>query len=85
MLPMCLCSAALQALIESGTLDAKHRRDVRLYYGAANPAAMAYYHGQDRDWAAANVKVVPVFSVDGRGYVQDVFAKVGRAPCLCWS
>lgn len=30
------------------------------------------------EWEAAGVKVIPVFSEEGQGYVQDKFAKVRR-------
>jgi ferredoxin-NADP reductase len=70
----------IKALIESGALDAGKRADVRLYYGVRNEAAMAYAEltaGWEREHG---VKVVPVFSEAGKGYVQDAFAAAGGAP-----
>jgi hypothetical protein len=49
---------------------------VRLFYGARSPEAMAYRE-RVPEWEAAGVKVVPVFSEKGEGYVQDALAKVG--------
>ncbi len=62
------------------------RKDVRLYYGARSPDHMAYKE-RTADWEAAGVKVIPVFSEDGQGYVQDALAKASLLlaclfPCL---
>ena len=58
-------------------VQAAQRNEVRLYYGARTPEAMAYRE-RVAEWEAAGVKVVPVYSEKGEGYVQDVFSKVGR-------
>jgi hypothetical protein len=47
---------------------------VRLYYGAKSPEAMAFRE-RVTEWEAAGIKVVPVFSEKGEGYVQDALAK----------
>jgi hypothetical protein len=67
----------IRALIESGALQAGERKDVRLYIGVRSQAHLAF---ADRipQWEAAGVKVIPVLSEAGQGYVQDAFAKVGR-------
>lgn len=67
----------VKALIESGLLDSRNRENVTLYYGVRSPAAMAY---ADRlsSWSDDHgVRVVPVYSQLGQGYVQDVFASQG--------
>ncbi|PSC71452.1 hypothetical protein C2E20_5041 [Micractinium conductrix] len=64
----------IRALIESGVLQAGERKDVRLYYGVRSPAHQAFADAIPA-WQAAGVKVVPVFSGQGQGYVQDAFAK----------
>lgn len=72
----------IKALIESGALQAGERRDVRLYYGVRSPAAMAYsalLPGWEKDHG---VKVIPVYSEGGKGYVQDAFASDGGAAGL---
>lgn len=76
--PVCLLAgiSPIKALIESGALQAGQRRDVRLYYGARSPAHLAYASSIP-SWEAAGVKVIPVFSEQGGGYVQDAFSKVG--------
>lgn len=47
---------------------------MRLYYGARSAAHMAYADAIP-SWEAAGIKVIPVFSSEGHGYVQDAFAK----------
>lgn len=70
-----------QALLESEeALGAGQRREVRLYYGARTPEAMAYRE-RVPEWEAAGVNVVQVFSDNGGGYVQDKFAAVRRLLC----
>ncbi|GAB4823535.1 hypothetical protein N2152v2_010581 [Parachlorella kessleri] len=65
----------IRALLESEeALQAAQRSEVRLYYGARTPEAMAYRE-RVAEWEAAGVKVVPVYSEKGEGYVQDVFSK----------
>lgn len=64
----------IKALIESGALQASERKDVRLYYGARDKQHLAFASSIPA-WEAAGVKVVPVFSQEGQGYVQDAFAK----------
>lgn len=56
---------------------------MRLYYGVRSPDHLAFAAAIPQ-WEAAGVKVVPVFSESGKGYVQDVFAKVGDPAALCW-
>ena len=68
----------IKALIESGALQAGQRKDVRLYYGARSPQHMAFASAVPA-WEAAGVRVIPVYSEQGGGYVQDAFAKVGPA------
>ena len=79
----------IRALIESGAL--RGRRSVRLYYGARTPEHMAFA-GSIAAWGARHgVSVVPVFSSQGAGYVQHVFARdedaaagaAGTAAVLC--
>jgi len=67
----------VKALIESGALDASSRRQVRLYYGARNPSAMAYGDKLAQWEADYGIRVVPVYSEQGKGYIQDVFAGDG--------
>lgn len=64
----------IKALIESGALQADQRKDVRLYYGVRSKAHLAFADSIPA-WEAAGVKVIPVFSEEGQGYVQDAFAK----------
>lgn len=64
----------IKALIESGALQAAERKDVRLYYGVRSQEHLAFAADIPR-WEAAGVKVVPVLSETGAGYVQDAFAK----------
>lgn len=63
---------------------------MRLYYGAHSPAQLAFSADIPRWEAEHGVKVIPVLSVDGQGYVQDVFARdagiadwSGAAAVLC--
>lgn len=68
----------IKALVESGALNAKERKAVVLYYGARNAESMAY-GDQIKNWKEGyGVEVVPVYSDDKKGYVQDVFVKDGR-------
>ncbi|KAK9819642.1 hypothetical protein WJX72_000634 [[Myrmecia] bisecta] len=67
----------VRALIESGTCQLDKRKQVRLYYGTANPEATAYRELVS-SWKELGVEVVPVYSDDEQGYVQDVFAQDGR-------
>jgi NAD(P)H-flavin reductase len=70
----------IKALIESGRLDAPARSgEVVLYYGTRSPEAMAYADRLSVWEADHGVKVVPVFSGQGEGYVQEAFAKAGGA------
>lgn len=44
------------------------------------------YRERVPEWEAAGIKVKPVFSEEGQGYVQDALAKVrGRARQICLS
>lgn len=65
----------IKALIESGTLQVKQRKDVRVYYGVRSKDWVAFADSIPQ-WEAAGVKVIPVYSEQGGGYVQDAFAKV---------
>ena len=65
----------IKALIESGALNAAAREAVVLYYGARSPEFMAYKEKLGQWEEEFGVKVVPVYSQDGAGYVQDVFVK----------
>lgn len=56
-------------------LQAKERKDVRLYYGARSPEHMAFKEDIP-EWEKSGVKVIPVYSNDGEGFVQDIFLKV---------
>lgn len=67
----------IKALIESGLLDSRARESVTLYYGVRSPAAMAYANRLSNWSDDHGVRVVPVYSQLGQGYVQDVFAKQG--------
>lgn len=67
----------VKALIESGKLDAANRKLVRLYYGVKNEDSMAYKYNVQGWKDEYGVEVVPVFSEEGKGYVQDVFIKDG--------
>ncbi|KAL4858436.1 Fruit protein [Chlorella vulgaris] len=64
----------IKALIESGTLQVKQRKDVRVYYGVRSKDWVAFADSIPQ-WEAAGVKVIPVYSEQGGGYVQDAFAK----------
>jgi ferredoxin-NADP reductase len=78
--PTCLIFATgsgispIKALIESGELDLDQRQDVRLYYGTANEDTTAYLDDV-KQWQQQGVKATNVYSDEGKGYVQDVFAK----------
>ncbi len=67
----------IKALIESGNLNASARDQVVLYYGTRTPAAMAFGDRLSEWEKEFGVKVVPVYSQDGQGYVQDVFLSQG--------
>lgn len=68
----------IKALIESGRLDARARAgEVVLYYGARTSEAMAYADRLAAWEADHGVRVVPVYSQSGGGYVQDAFAAAG--------
>lgn len=62
----------IKALIESGALQAEKRKSVRLFWGTQN-SEMTPYQDTIAKWEASGVDVVPVYSADGKGYVQDVF------------
>ncbi|GMH41348.1 hypothetical protein BSKO_09258 [Bryopsis sp. KO-2023] len=62
----------VKALIESGALQTGDRKDSILFYGARNKALMAMSDSLS-SWEDLGVKVVPVFSEEGKGYVQNVF------------
>ena len=67
----------IKALIESGKLNASARDQVILYYGTRTPASMAF-NDRVSSWEQEfGVKVVPVYSQEGQGYVQDVFLSQG--------
>lgn len=79
----------LKALIESGVLDTKQRKDVRLYYGTRSEDRTAFKDLLPA-WEAAGVKTIQVYSSEGGKYVQDVFktnmgvsepSKVGVVMC----
>jgi NAD(P)H-flavin reductase len=57
---------------------------VRLYIGVRSQAHLAF---ADRvpQWEAAGVKVIPVLSEAGQGYVQDAFAKVRKGVGRVWA
>jgi arabinosyltransferase len=67
----------IKALIESGKLNAGAREQVTLYYGTRTPAAMAFGDRLSQWEEEFGVKVVPVYSQEGQGYVQDVFLSQG--------
>ena len=67
----------IKALVESGALDGPSRRGVTLFYGVRNTAAMAYADKLAGWEAEYGVRVVPVYSEEGKGYVQDAFAREG--------
>jgi len=62
----------IKALIESGSLQADKRKSVRLFWGTQKPE-MTPYRDTISKWESAGVDVIPVYSADGKGYVQDVF------------
>lgn len=66
----------IRSLIESDALQAKQRKDVRLYYGTFNPDRTAYKESFAQ-WEAAGIKVIMVYSDDELGYIQDAFEKDG--------
>ncbi|XP_057486506.1 fruit protein pKIWI502-like [Actinidia eriantha] len=72
----------VRSLIETG-FGADKRSDVRLYYGAENPEAMAYKE-RFKNWEASGVKVIPVYSRPGAnwtsesGYVQGAHARAKK-------
>ena len=47
-----------------------------MYYGARTPAHAAYADAFAA-WEAAGVSVLPIYSQEGGGYVQDAFMQVG--------
>ena len=53
-------------------VQADKRKSVRLFWGTQKPE-MTPYQDTISKWEAAGVDVVPVYSADGKGYVQDVF------------
>ena len=56
---------------------------MRLFYGTYDAESTAF-KDLIPSWEATGVQVVPVYSSDGRGYVQDVFEKVSpRELLLC--
>lgn len=67
----------IKALIESGAVNAAARQNVVLYYGARTPQDMAYVERLGQWEQDYGVKVVPVYSSSGQGYVQDAFLKNG--------
>ncbi|KAG7672780.1 hypothetical protein Ndes2526B_g08684 [Nannochloris sp. 'desiccata'] len=67
----------IKALIESGKLNASARDQVTLYYGTRTPAAMAFENKLSHWEQEFGVKVVPVYSQEGQGYVQDMFLSQG--------
>lgn len=67
----------IKAVIESGKLDCSKRSSVTLYYGARNPGVMAYSDLFDVWKNEYGIKIIPVYSEEGKGYVQDVFVKNG--------
>ncbi|KAK9813944.1 hypothetical protein WJX73_005945 [Symbiochloris irregularis] len=66
----------IRSLIEADTLDVKHRKDVRLYYGTFSDDKTAYLD-QVPSWEAQGISVKHVYSDNGQGYVQDAFEKDG--------
>lgn len=56
-------------------MQADKRRKVKLFWGTHDADSTAYKDNIS-EWEAAGVQVVPVYSADGNGYVQDVFEKV---------
>mmetsp|Transcript_25027 Transcript_25027/g.69862 ORF Transcript_25027/g.69862 Transcript_25027/m.69862 type:complete len:305 (-) Transcript_25027:337-1251(-) len=66
----------VKALIESGSLEADKRSSVTLYFGAADEEAMACKESFPM-WKKLGIKVVPVLSSAGNGYVQDAFSAAG--------
>jgi len=64
----------LKAVIESGALHTKSRKEVRLYYGTKAKGSTAYQE-LIPEWEKAGVKVVQVFSEDKKRYVQSVLAQ----------
>jgi arabinosyltransferase len=70
----------IKAVIESGALNAPKRESCVLYFGVRSMAAMPYAD-ELHAWATeCGVKVVPVFSEEGKGYVQDAFVRDGGVP-----
>lgn len=53
-------------------MQATNRSSSTLFYGARNKTLMAF-DDSFSEWESLGVKVVPVFSQDGNGYVQEVF------------
>jgi hypothetical protein len=57
---------------------------VRLFWGTQN-SEMTPYQDTIAKWEASGVDVVPVYSADGKGYVQDVFEQARPSlPELPW-
>lgn len=70
--------ALIEADANKGGLNASARKDVRLYYGAASEATMAF-SDKFAEWESKGVTVVPVFSQAGdKQYVQDAFKADAR-------
>ncbi len=67
----------IKALIESGKLNAAARDQVTLFYGTRTPASMAFSDKLAHWEQEFGIKVVPVYSQEGQGYIQDVFLSQG--------
>lgn len=66
--------APVKALIESDDLQIKQRSVVKLFYGTRTEA-MTPFREDAVSWASAGLQLINVYSSEGHGYVQDVFAK----------
>ena len=67
----------IKALIESGRLNPQNRSQITLYYGARTLDAMAFRHSIPTWEKEHGIRIIPVFSEQGQGYVQDVFKASG--------
>lgn len=70
--------APIKALIESEDLQVKQRSSVKLYYGTRTEATTPYREDAVQ-WSSNGVQLINVYSSEGHGYVQDIFADEVKA------
>ena len=69
----------IKALIESGRLETGARQEVTLFYGTRSPDHMAYLDRAAAWEAEHGVRMIPVYSKEGQGYVQDALKRTGMS------